>query len=51
MRWETKSSCPDSPANERLVELLGKDVLAEDGTDDRERMAEKILQMIAYFPR
>ena len=29
MRWETKSSCPDSPCYERLVELLGKDVLAE----------------------
>lgn len=42
---------PGQPCYERLVELLGKDVLAEDGTIDRGRMAEKILQMIASFPR
>ena len=33
---------PGQPCYERLVELLGKDVLAEDGTIDRGRMAEKI---------
>ena len=33
---------PGQPCYEQLVELLGKDVLAEDGTIDRGRMAEKI---------